>query len=123
MGLLDKVKAQAATATALAKDAAQKGQAKLDAVQAKRAADAMLRDLGAIVYGQQTGRASATAETDAERLIASLRAHEQEHGPIDLGLEADGATTSTGTGMGSPGMDASLSGNTPPPPPPTSQSV
>jgi len=85
MGLMDRVKSQAATATAMAKDAAQKGQAKIDEIQAKRAADGMLRDLGAIVYGQRTGRASATGEADADRLVQSLQAHEQEHGRIDLG--------------------------------------
>ncbi|MDA8310101.1 MAG: hypothetical protein M0Z46_05725 [Actinomycetota bacterium] len=87
MGLLDKVKTQAVNASAIAKDAAQKGQAKLDAIQAKRAADVLLRDLGAVVYGQRTGRAAATAESDVERIVASLQAHEAEYGPIDLGAE------------------------------------
>ena len=88
MGILDKVKTQAASATAIAKDAAQKGQAKIDAIQAKRAADVLLRDLGAVVYGQRTGRAAPGAESDIERIVASLEAHESEHGPIDLGAEA-----------------------------------
>ncbi len=87
MGLLDKVKTQAANASAMAKDAAQKGQAKFDAMQAKRAADVLLRNLGAVVYGQRTGRAGATAEADAERIVVSLKDHEAEHGPIDLGAE------------------------------------
>ncbi len=91
MGLMDKVKSQAATATAKAKDAAQKGQAKLDEIQAKRAADAMLRDLGAIVYAQRTDRARPTADEDAARLVSALQAHEREHGPIDLG-GGEGAT-------------------------------
>ena len=47
MGLLDKVKAQATAATEMAKDAAAKGQAKMNDVQAKKTADGMLRDLGA----------------------------------------------------------------------------
>lgn len=96
MGFLDKVKTQAASASAMAKDAAQKGQAKLDAIQAKRAADSILRDLGAVVYGQRSGRAGSDA--DVERLVAALRAHEQEHGPIDLGPESSaGGATTTGT--------------------------
>ena len=51
MGFVDKVKQQAAVATAVAKDTAQKGQAKIDEVQAKMAADgasspaAVLRDI------------------------------------------------------------------------------
>lgn len=87
MGLLDKVKTQAASATAMAKDAAQKGQAKIDAIQAKRATDVMLRNLGAVVYAQRTGRGTATADADVERIVDSLKAHEAEHGPIDLGAE------------------------------------
>lgn len=93
VGFLDKVKTQAASATAMAKDAAQKGQAKLDAIQAKRAADAILRDLGAIVYAQRTGRAGSDA--DIERLVSALQAHEKEHGPIDLGPESSGGTSAT----------------------------
>lgn len=93
MGLLDKVKTQAVSATTMArdaaKDAAQKGQAKLDAIQAKRAADVMLRNLGAIVYSQRTGRAGPGAEGDADRLVSSLQEHEAEHGPLDLGPESD----------------------------------
>lgn len=95
MGLLDKVKTQAATATAAAtaaaKDAAQKGQARLDSIQAKRAADALLRDLGAAVYAQRSGRASQGSDADVERLVASLAAYEAEHGPIDLGSRGEDA--------------------------------
>ncbi|MGH8988721.1 MAG: hypothetical protein ACRDXC_09020 [Acidimicrobiales bacterium] len=86
---MDKVKTQAASATAIAKDAAQKGQAKLDAIQAKRAADVLLRDLGAVVYGQRTGRAAASADADADRIVASLKSHEAEHGPIELGADGE----------------------------------
>jgi len=89
MGLLDKVKAQAATTTAAARDAAkgaaQKGQARLDTIQAKRAADSLLRDLGAAVYAQRTSRGAGGAAAEVERLVTSLRAFEAEHGPIDLG--------------------------------------
>jgi hypothetical protein len=88
MGLLDKVKTQAASATALAKDAAQKGQAKLDEMQAKRAADVLLRDLGAIVYAQRTDRSWAGTDSDVDRIVTSLKAHEAEHGPIDLSRES-----------------------------------
>ncbi|HVX23311.1 MAG TPA: hypothetical protein VHB02_18360 [Acidimicrobiales bacterium] len=97
MGFLDKMKEQAAVATAVAKDAAQKGQAKLDEMQAKRAADGLLRDLGAVIYGQRSGRASSTADADADRLVDALKAHEQAHGLIDL------SPTATGGYPGSPG--------------------
>ena len=72
MGLLDKVKAQATAATVMAKDAAQKGQAKLDEVQSKKAADGILRDLGAAFYATKTGRATPSTEADIDRLVAAL---------------------------------------------------
>lgn len=101
MGLLDKVKTQAATAsataTAMAKDAAQKGQAKIDAIQAKRTADALLHDLGAVVYAQRTGRGSVSSDADASRLVEALSAHEREHGPIDLGANAGSASPQPGS--------------------------
>jgi hypothetical protein len=88
MGFLDKVKEQASAATAAAKDAAAKGQSKLDDIQAKRAADAMLRDLGVLSYGSVTSRESATSESDASRIVDALRAHESEHGQLSLDLES-----------------------------------
>jgi hypothetical protein len=88
MGLLDKVKEQASTAAAAAKEAKAKGQSKLDELQAKKAADTMLRDLGAVSYGSVVGRESATSEADASRLVAALQAHETEHGELSLALES-----------------------------------
>ncbi len=99
MGLLDKVKAQATAATVMAKDAAQKGQAKLDEVQAKKAADGMLRDLGAAVYATKTGRATPTTDSDIDRLVTALQTHESEHGPLTLAPEsAAAAPTATAGG-------------------------
>ncbi len=107
MGLLEKVKAQAAAATVMAKDAAQKGQAKLDEVQAKKAADGMLRDLGAAVYATKTGRATPVTDADIDRLVTALQAHESEHGPLTLAPESAAAAPT-----------ATTTGNAPPPPPP-----
>ena len=101
MGLLDKVKAQATAATVMAKDAAQKGQAKLDEVQAKKAADGMLRDLGAAVYATKTGRATPTTDSDIDRLVAALETHESEHGPLVLAPES-AAAAPTATAAGAP---------------------
>ncbi len=92
MGLLDKVKNQAAVAGAAAKEAAQKGQAKLDDLQAKRAADAMLRDLGATVYAEKTGRQTSATKMDQDRIIEALRHHEEAHGPISLATESPAST-------------------------------
>ena len=119
MGLLDKVKAQAAAATVMAKDAAQKGQAKLDEVQAKKAADGMLRDLGAAVYATKTGRSTPTTDADIDRLVTALQAHESEHGALTLAPEsAAAAPTATPSGGPPPGGPSSA----PPPPPPAQTS-
>jgi hypothetical protein len=96
MGLMDKVKSQAAVATAAAKEAAQKGQAKLDDIQSKRAADAILRDLGATLYAEKTGRQTSATEMDQERLVTALQHHEELHGPISLVLESPAATMTDG---------------------------
>jgi hypothetical protein len=84
MGFLDKVKEGAAQASSAAKDAAQKGQAKLDAMQAKKAAEGLLRDLGAAAYAEKTGRAPANHSAEIDRILAALEQHEQENGQIDL---------------------------------------
>ena len=104
MGLLDKVKAQATAATAVAKDAAQKGQAKLEEVQSKKGADGMLRDLGAAFYATKTGRATPSTDADIDRLVAALQSHESEHGALTLAPESAAAAptaTSTTTNFGS----------------------
>ena len=113
MGLLDKVKDKATQATEMAKDAAAKGQAKLDEAQAKKAADGMLRDLGAAFYATKTGRATPTTDADIERLVAALQQHESEHGADHAGARVRG-----GRPDGGPGRRAAGSAPPPPPPPP-----
>lgn len=88
MGFLDKVKEQAQTVGAAAKEAAAKGQSKLDDLQAKKAADAMLRDLGVLTYASATSRESSTSEAEAGRLVSALQQHESEHGQLPLTLES-----------------------------------
>jgi hypothetical protein len=129
MGLLDKVKAQATAATEVAKDAAAKGQAKINEAQAKKAADGMLRDLGAAFYATKTGRATPTTEAEIDQLVAALQAHESEHGQITLAPEsAAAAPTATPTGGGSaaappPPPPPKAADPASPPPPPTGQTL
>ncbi len=129
MGLLDKVKATAATATEAAKDAAAKGQAKLDDVQAKKSADGMLRDLGAAYYATKVGRATPATDSEMERLIAALQQHESEHGQITLAPESSAAApTAAPTGDGAaapapPPPPQAADPSSPPPPPPTAQTL
>src|SRR5271167_1558649 len=113
MGLLDKVKAQATAATEMAKDAAAKGQAKMNDAQAKKAADGMLRDLGAAFYAAKTGRTTPTTDADIERLVAALQQHESEHGALTLAPESAAAAPTA-----APAGDAGASAPPPPPPPP-----
>jgi len=83
MGFMDKVKEQASVAAAAAKDAAQKGQAKVEEVQAKRAADGVLRDLGFAVFLQMTNRSTPSTEADIAAHVETLKLYESEHGEIE----------------------------------------
>lgn len=82
MGLVDKVKAQATQAAQMAQEAGKAGQAKLEAAQVKRKADAMFRDLGAACYAQRTGRATEKTDSDLTRLTGELQSFESENGPL-----------------------------------------
>jgi hypothetical protein len=128
MGLLDKVKAQATAATEMAKDAAAKGQAKLDEAQAKKTAEGMLRDLGAAFYATKTGRATPTTDADIDRLVAAIQQYESEHGPLTLAPEsAAGGPTATPAGDGAAAAPApppkAADPASPPPPPPKAQTL
>jgi len=120
MGLLDKVKATTQAATEAAKDAAAKGQAKYDEVQAKKAADGMLRDLGAAYYATKTGRATPATDSEIERLVAALQEHESQHGQVTLAPESPegGPTAAPAPAPPSEAADAAS-----PPPPPTAQTL
>jgi hypothetical protein len=83
MGFMDKVKEQASVAAAAAKEAAQKGQAKVGEVQAKRAADGVLRKLGLAFYLQKTDRAKETTEGEIAQHVDDLKSYEAEFGELD----------------------------------------
>jgi hypothetical protein len=83
MGFMDKLQQTA-------KESFEKGKEKLDDVQADRAADKLLRDLGAWYYASRSGRDDGTANEHIERLIGELQAHEAQHG--ELGKEAPPAS-------------------------------
>src|SRR5256714_7514756 len=84
MGLMDRMKEQAAMAaqraSQLTQEAAQQGKAKMDQAQAKRRADAMFRDLGAAVYAERTGRGGTDTTDKIERLVSALSQQEREQG-------------------------------------------
>ena len=129
MGLLDKVKAQATAATEMAKDAAAKGQAKMNDAQAKKAADGMLRDLGAAFYATKTGRSTPTTDADIDAAgdgAAGTRVRARPDHP--------GARVRRGRPDGDPGRrrlaapappppPKAADPASPPPPPPTAQTL
>jgi hypothetical protein len=95
MGLMDKVKAQAS-------ELAREGKAKYDQVQATRRADAMLRNLGAVVFKERTGRGDPDSQAQIDKLVADLSAHEAANG-INLSPESTDPPGSPATGQPSSG--------------------
>lgn len=94
MGLMDKVKAQAEQAVAKAQQGVAQGKEKVEELQAKKHADALLRNLGAAYFAQQRSGGSADAVTAA---LAAVDAHVTEHGPIDTAITVPDQPTSTPT--------------------------
>jgi hypothetical protein len=80
MGLMDKVKAQANQLAQKTQEAAQEGKAKIDQAQANRRGDALLRQLGAAVFAERTGRGTPDSQAKIEQLISDISAHERENG-------------------------------------------
>jgi len=87
MGLVDRMKQQATQLAGKAQEAGKAGQAKLDALQARRRADGLLRDLGAIAYNSQAGRSGAGDERRTMDLIEQIRQYEAEYGQISATAE------------------------------------
>ncbi len=80
MGLMDRVKAQAAQLAQQAQDAAQEGKNRLDQAQAGRRGDMLLRQLGALVFAERTGRGTADSQARIDQLISDISAHESQNG-------------------------------------------
>jgi hypothetical protein len=107
MGLMDKVKTQASQladkAQERAQSAGQKGQAKLNQFQARRAADTLARRIGVATYLGADGRTTAEAtKVKVDAAVAELRQLLAEHPEIDLAPE----TAGTGPGEAGPGGTA-----------------
>ncbi len=95
MGLMDKVKAQAEQAMAKAQQGVKEGQSKLDAMQAKKREDALLRDLGAAYYAQQRSGGSADA---VDAALKVLDEHTAQHGAVDTASTAGPAVPEQASG-------------------------
>lgn len=123
MGFMDKVKAQTTVLAEKAQAGAKAGQEKLGQMQAKRQSDALLLELGGIVYLERQGRAPADSQTRAGELVARLQAFETEHGAVTV-TPADPQPGETGSFIpGSAGVAAPTADNPPPPPPPSAAAV
>jgi hypothetical protein len=81
---LDRAKAAAERAKVAAQQGVQQGQAKLDAMAAKRRGDMLLRDLGAAYYAEQRHDGSHEAVL---RVLALLDSHVAQHGPVGAAAE------------------------------------
>lgn len=90
MTLLEKAKVAAERARVAAQQGVHQGQVKLDAIQAKRRADALLRELGAAYYAERRHNGP---HEPVERALALLDAHAVEHGSVDTTPEQGSADT------------------------------
>jgi len=77
---MDRVKAQATQLAQQAQEAAQEGKARLDQAQAGRRGDMLLRQLGALVYAERTGRGTSESQARIEQLINEISEHERQNG-------------------------------------------
>jgi hypothetical protein len=92
MGLMDRMREQAAQLAQKTQEAAQEGRSMLDQAQARRRADAMFRDLGAAVYAERTGRGGPDGADKIDRLIKALSRQEAEQGLGDSAAPSAGAS-------------------------------
>jgi hypothetical protein len=105
MGLMDKVKAQATVLAQKTQETVNEGKARLDQVQAQRGADVMLRNLGALVFAERTGRGTADTQAQVDKLVTDLSAYESANG-INLAVQPTGQAGSWGAGQAQGGAGA-----------------
>jgi hypothetical protein len=117
MGFMDKAREAAQQATAKAQQGLAQGQAKIDEVQTTRAADGLLRDLGAATYAEQRSGGSHEAVVAA---LGAVDAHVAAHGPLGKAGPSSSepssqppGPSSAATGMPSGGPPASPSAGPP----------
>jgi hypothetical protein len=106
---MDKLKVQAEQVAKQAQQGVAQGQSKISELQAKRAADSLLHDLGAAVYAAQR---QGGPHEPIETIMAALDAHAATHGRIDTATTPAAAAGAAAAADGSPAPAPS----TPPPP-------
>ena len=133
MGLMDKVKSQAAALAEMAQEGARVGQERLTQMQSKRQADALLLEYGGLVYLQRAGRGDPGTDARLAEITTQIAAFEAANGPIQVtpavpppgatGSYVPGAAASASPAGAAPSSPAPPAGDgqawvTPPPPPP-----
>ena len=118
MGFLDKVKEVGNQAASSINDTVNKGQQSFNESQSRKASDALLRDLGALVYARETGQAAADNAAEIERVTAAITAHVQSGGVLNLAVGPQSAPPAPGAPPAPPAPPAPGAAATPPPPPP-----
>ena len=121
MGLMDRVRDQAAQLAQKTQEAAQEGRVMLDQAQARRRADAMFRDLGAAVYAERTGRGGPDGAAKIDRLVKALSRQEAEQGLGDSSSAPSGQDSSDPPPSGQKSSDPPPSGQKSSDPPPSGQ--
>jgi hypothetical protein len=112
MGFMDKAREAAQQATAKAQQGIAQGQAKIDDVQTSRAADGLLREVGAAFYAEQRSGGSHEAVVAA---LGAVDAHVAAHGPLgQAGQTGQGSTEAKPQSSAQPGTPAGSPGGTPP---------
>ena len=103
MSFLDKAKAAAKDAAAVAKKGAAIAKDKAGDAMLRRKADDAAKQIGYLIHTERTGGASAGGEIDRlVQEITSLEAQIAESPPTDEAAEADaGSSPDTGTGTSS----------------------
>jgi hypothetical protein len=91
---MDKVKSQATQIAEKGKQGVVQGQAKLDAMQAKKQLDGLFRDLGAATYAMER---KGGPRDEVDRLLTAVDAHEADNGPVDTSTSAAAGTGSSST--------------------------
>ena len=117
MGFMDNVKSKANLAAAKAQESLAQGQDKFNELQARRAADRMLADLGRAVWAHQRTGGSPDAVNE---VLGQLDTWVAEHGPIQPREEtgADGVPAPSGDPVAPPAPPSAPAEDVVPPPPP-----
>jgi len=118
VGLLDNLKQGANNLAQSVNDTVAKGQQSMDQSSSRKYADALFRDLGALIYARDTERGGPTVDADIDRLTADLRAHEAQGGAVDLAPKAGAAPGAAPPPPGSAVAPPPPGGVASPPPPP-----